>query len=159
MPPPLQTEEALGKNLIGMTTIHLHFDGSPATITDDDSPGWERFRLYKLGTMLARKTGEMHQRCQNRETYMTHHCLQLESGQQVRICWRDLVKWAVRGKAQKIHLRRPESIHYAKMAEAGRIEWPDALRSISRLGPIAEDLEDAFAPEERLEQAEVGADA
>ena len=142
-----------------MTTIHLHSDGSPARITDEDPPDWERFKLFQLGTMLARKTGETHQRCQNWETYMTHHCLQLESGQQVRVCWRDFVEWASVGHAQKVHLRRPESIHCAKMAEAGRIEWPDALRSISRLGPIAEGLESASAPEERLEQAEVAEDA
>jgi hypothetical protein len=142
-----------------MTTIHLHSDGSPATITDEDPPGWERFKLYRLGTMLARKTGETHQRCQNREIHMTRHCLQLESGQRIRVCWRDFVEWAVIGQAQKVHLRRPESIHYAKMAEARRIEWPDALGSISELGPIAEDLEDASAPEESLEQAEEGADA
>jgi hypothetical protein len=126
-----------------MTTIRLHSDGSGATITDEDAPDWERFKLYRVGTMLARKTGETHQRCQNREPYMTHHCLQLESSQRVRVCWRDFVKWAVIGQAQKVHLRRPESIHYAKMAEARRIEWPDALRSISRLGPIAEGLKSA----------------
>ena len=142
-----------------MTTIHLTGGGSPARITDEDPPGWERFKLYRVGTMLARKTGETHQRCQNREVYMTHHCLQLESGQRIRVCWRDFVEWAVIGQAQKVHLRRPESIHYAKMAEARRIEWPDALRSISKLEPIAEGLEDASAPEEGLQQAEVGADA
>jgi len=142
-----------------MTTIHLTGGGSPARITDEDAPDWERFKLYRIGTMLARKIAETHQRCPKREIYMTHHCLQLENGQQVRVSWRDFVKWAVIGQAQKVHLRRPESIHYAKMAEARRIEWPDALRSISRLGPLAEDLEDAPAPGESSIQAEVGADA
>ena len=125
-----------------MTTIHLTGDGSPATVTDEDPPDWERFKLYRVGTMLARKTGETHQRCQKREIHMTHHCLQLESGQRVRVCWRDFLEWATIGQAQKVHLRRPESIHYARMAKAGRIEWPDALRSISELGPTDDDLEE-----------------
>jgi len=135
-----------------MTTIRLHSDSSPATVTDEDPPSWERFKLYRVGTMLARKTGETNQRCPKREVYMTHHCLQLENGQQVRVSWRDFVKWAVGGQARKVHLRRPESIHYAKMAEAGRIEWPTALRSISELEPIAGGFKSAA-------RAEVGADA
>jgi len=128
-----------------MTTIRLPNDRSgreaTATVTDEDPPDWERFKLYWVGTMLARKTGETHQRCPKREIYMTHHCLQLESGQRVRVSWRDFLEWAVNGQAQKVHLRRPESVHYVRMAEAGRIRWPQALRRISDREPITEDLE------------------
>lgn len=128
-----------------MTTIRLPKDGSTAQVTDEDPPKWERFKLYRLGSILARKTGEVNQRCEKRNLYMTHHCLQLENGQEIEVSWRDFQEWAVTGQAQKVHLRRPESIQCARMAEAGRIEWPEALRRISELEPIAEDLEEVPA--------------
>lgn len=106
--------------------------------TMHDPPAWEEYKLYRIGTMLARKVGETHKRCPREEIYMTHHILQLENGQRIEVSWKQFLEWAVQEVAEKVHLVSEEAIQHAEDAEEGTLGWTDALRKIRALQPLCE---------------------
>ena len=111
-----------------------------------DRPSWEKYQLYQIGDFLARKLGEPWKYSEQEGCYCTHHQLELQTGQVITATWRQVLEWATKGIAQKVHLRRDETIRYARLAENGDMDWPKAMREIRAKGPVAEDVDRIPAP-------------
>jgi hypothetical protein len=110
-----------------------------------DRPAWEEHKLYMIGSLLARKIGEPWKYSELEGCYCTHHQLHLQTDQVVTVTWKQMLEWATKEIAEKVHLRRDETIRLVKLAERGDMDWATVMRKIKAKGPIAQDVGDVPA--------------
>jgi len=124
-----------------MRYIKLNRKSSGATVTEQEviAPDWEEHKIVKIGALLARKAGETYAWSSRREVYATHHRYELQTGQTIKIDWREVAAMVRQDAIQKVRLRSRKAIIYARLAERGDIDWTTALRRIAALGAISDD--------------------